>query len=164
MPDTSDGFVKELVDKMAALGLMLATAESCTGGMIAAAMTDIAGSSEVFERGFVTYSNKAKEEMLGVPEETLFKHGAVSPHTAMAMVRGAIANSHAEIAVSVTGIAGPGGGSEDKPVGLVYIGCGMKGGIVESFEHRFQGDRDEIRLQTVAAALTHVAELVETLA
>lgn len=156
--------VEDLLHQMRNLGLMLVTAESCTGGMIAAIITDRAGSSEVFERGFVTYSNKAKTEELDVPEETLFEHGAVSAQTAMAMVRGAIAHSHAEVAVSVTGIAGPGGGSDEKPVGLVYIGCGMKGGIIESFEHRFKGNREDVRIQSVEAALQHVMDLVKTLA
>lgn len=156
--------VEDLLNQMKNLGLMLVTAESCTGGMIAAVITDRAGSSDVLERGFVTYSNKAKMEELDVPEETLFEHGAVSPQTAMAMVRGAIAHSHAEVAVSVTGIAGPGGGSEEKPVGLVYIGCGMKGGIVESFEHRFKGNREDVRIQSVEAALRHIMDLIKTLA
>lgn len=160
MPDLVDN----LLDQMRSLGLMLVTAESCTGGMIAALLTDKAGSSDVFERGFVTYSNKAKMEELDVPQETLAEHGAVSPQTAMAMVRGAIAHSHAEVAVSVTGIAGPGGGHEDKPVGLVYIGCGMKGGIVESFEHRFKGDRNDVRRQSAEAALKHVMDLIRSLA
>jgi PncC family amidohydrolase len=164
MQESFDDLIKELSASMSALGLMVATAESCTGGMIASRLTDLPGSSEIFERGFVTYSNNAKIELLDVPEETLSEHGAVSPHTAMAMVRGALAHSRAEIAISVTGIAGPGGGTEDKPVGLVYIGCGMKGGVMESFEHRFKGDRDEIREQTVIAALNHVMELVKTLA
>lgn len=160
MPD----LVGDLLEQMSSLGLMLVTAESCTGGMIATLLTDKAGSSEVFERGFVTYSNEAKMEELDVPQDILAKHGAVSPQTALAMVRGAIAHSHAEIAVSVTGVAGPGGGSDEKPVGLVYIGCGMKGGIVESFEHRFQGNRDDVRRQSAEAALKHVMDLVRSLA
>lgn len=160
MPD----LVGDLLEQMSSLGLMLVTAESCTGGMIATLLTDKAGSSEVFERGFVTYSNEAKMEELDVPQDILAEHGAVSPQTALAMVRGAIAHSHAEIAVSVTGVAGPGGGSDEKPVGLVYIGCGMKGGIVESFEHRFQGNRDDVRRQSAEAALKHVMDLVRSLA
>ncbi|MBN9065250.1 MAG: CinA family protein [Rhizobiales bacterium] len=108
-------------------GIMLATAESCTGGMIAAALTDIAGSSTVVDRGFVTYSNEAKTEMLGVRLETLETHGAVSRETAIEMAAGALAHSRAGIAVSVTGVAGPGGGSVEKPVGLVWFGLAVKG-------------------------------------
>jgi nicotinamide-nucleotide amidase len=108
-------------------GFTLATAESCTGGMIAAAITDIAGSSDVFDRGFVTYSNHAKIEMLGVPEPLIAAHGAVSREVAGAMALGALAHSRAEVAVSVTGIAGPGGGSVTKPVGLVHFACTRRG-------------------------------------
>lgn len=155
--------VETLSAKFEALSLMLVTAESCTGGMIAAAMTDRAGSSAVFERGFVTYSNDAKKELLGVSSETLSEHGAVSPQTALEMVKGAIGNSRAEIGVSVTGIAGPGGGNETKPVGLVYIAFGEKGGTREVREHCFEGSRDEVRKQTVKAALKHLIDFVEHL-
>ena len=110
-----------------AAGLMVATAESCTGGMVAAALTDIAGSSEVFERGFVTYSNRAKAEMLGVPEALIARHGAVSEPVARAMAEGALERSPADIAVAVTGIAGPGGGTPEKPVGLVHFACARRG-------------------------------------
>ncbi len=133
--------------------LMMASAESCTGGMIAAAMTDRAGSSAVFERGFVTYSNESKIELLCVPAETIDTHGAVSPETAEAMVNGALNNSRAGIAVSVTGIAGPGGGSAGKPVGLVYIGIGLRGSPVIVTENHFSGTRNDVRQQTVEAAL-----------
>ena len=156
--------VETLTSKMKGLGLMLATAESCTGGMIAAAMTDRPGSSAVFERGFVTYSNDAKTELLGVPKDMLIKHGAVSSHVAIAMVKGAIAHSRAEIAVSVTGIAGPDGGTEQKPVGLVYIGFGDKAGVIEVAEHRFSGDRASVRQQTMDAALKHLIKYVDNLA
>lgn len=154
MPDLVD----EILKKMRAAGLKLAAAESCTGGLIAAAMTDIAGSSDVFERGFVTYSNEAKMELLGVPEDMLKEYGAVSAPVAEAMAQGALKHSHADLAVSCTGIAGPGGGSDTKPVGLVYIGVALKDHPVKSFEHRFQGDRDTIRLQTVGTALRHVLD------
>ncbi len=156
--------VENLSVKLKGLGLMLVTAESCTGGMIAAAMTDRAGSSAVFERGFVTYSNAAKTELLGVPKDMLMKHGAVSAQVATAMVKGAIAHSRAELAVAVTGIAGPDGGTADKPVGLVYIGYGDKAGVVEVAEHRFIGSRDEVRQQTVEAAFKHLIKFVDNIA
>ncbi len=133
--------VETLSNKLKGLGLMLATAESCTGGMIAASMTDRPGSSEVFERGFITYSNEAKTELLDVPKDMLMKHGAVSSQVAIAMVKGAIAHSRAELAVSVTGIAGPDGGSDTKPVGLVYIGFGDKAGVVEVAEQSTESRR-----------------------
>lgn len=167
MPGYSDELremAARLHDKMQALGLMMACAESCTGGMLAALMTEREGASEIFERGFVTYSNDAKMELLGVPADTLRAHGAVSPQTATAMVRGAIKNSRAEIALSITGIAGPGGGSAEKPVGLVYIGYGTKEGVTQCGEHRFTGTRDDIRRQSVEAALKHLIKLVDTLA
>jgi len=143
--------VKELSDILREKGLMLATAESCTGGMIAAAMTDLEGSSAVFERGFVTYSNAAKSELLGVDPALISEHGAVSVACAAGMVSGALKNSRADVAVSVTGIAGPDGGSDEKPVGLVYIGFGIDDITVE--EYRFSGDREGVRVQTVEAAL-----------
>lgn len=136
-----------------ARGTMLATAESCTGGMIAAALTDIAGSSSVVERGFVVYSNDAKREMLGVPPGLLETHGAVSEPVARAMAEGALANSRAGIAVAVTGIAGPGGGSAAKPVGLVHLACAMAGNGTLHRRAVFPGDRAEIRAATVVAAL-----------
>ncbi|PSM19896.1 CinA family protein [Nitratireductor sp. StC3] len=135
-------------------GLMLATAESCTGGMIAAALTDIAGSSAVVDRGFVTYSNEAKMEMLGVTGATLAAHGAVSAETARAMAAGALARSRAGLALSVTGIAGPGGGSAEKPVGLVWFGVAEKGRETETHRKIFAGqDRDAVRQNTVGTAL-----------
>jgi len=126
-------------------GRKLATAESCTGGMIAAALTDIAGSSDVFERGFVVYSNEAKTELLGVPAELVMRHGAVSAEVAAAMALGALEHSRADIALSVTGIAGPGGGSAAKPVGLVFIGRALRGAKPEVERHVFPGDRAAIR-------------------
>ena len=134
-------------------GLKLATAESCTGGAIAAALTDIAGSSDVFERGFVVYSNEAKTELLGVPAPLVAKHGAVSQEVAAAMADGALARSRADAAVSVTGIAGPGGGTPTKPVGLVYIGYARRGGRPAVERHVFPGDRAAVRAATVKRAL-----------
>jgi nicotinamide-nucleotide amidase len=138
----------------------LATAESCTGGLLAALLTSIAGSSEVFERGFVTYSNRAKEDSLGVDPALLAHFGAVSAEVARAMAEGALAHSAAEIALSVTGIAGPAGGSTEKPVGLVYFGVGRRGAIT-TIERRF-GDigRTEVRLASIAVALDLLCEAV----
>lgn len=140
--------------------LKIATAESCTGGLIAGLLTEIPGSSDVVDRGFVTYSNKAKEELLGVPLQTLKDHGAVSEQTARAMVAGALKHSHAHVAVAVTGIAGPGGGSADKPVGLVHIAA-ARGDKVVHRECRF-GDigRSEVRIKTVEVALEMLQSLV----
>lgn len=137
-----------------ARGVMAATAESCTGGMIAAALTDVPGSSSVVDRGFVTYSNEAKMEMLGVGRATLDAYGAVSRETALEMAAGALARSRAGIALSVTGIAGPGGGSADKPVGLVWFGLATTGSEPIA-EHRLLEDRgrDFIRRETVRTAL-----------
>jgi nicotinamide-nucleotide amidase len=133
--------------------LLIATAESCTGGLIAATLTAIAGSSDVVDRGFVTYSNAAKHEMLGVPATLIERVGAVSEEVARAMAEGAVANSPAHLAVSVTGVAGPGGGSVQKPVGLVWFGCLRRGRAPTTLSHIFPGDRTEIRRATVAEAL-----------
>ncbi|MBA1140193.1 CinA family protein [Mesorhizobium neociceri] len=135
-------------------GIMLATAESCTGGMIIAALTDIAGSSAVVDRGLITYSNEAKMEMLGVSAATLEAHGAVSRETVLEMAAGALARSHAGLALAVTGIAGPGGGSPDKPVGLVWFGVALRGGPVAAELNLFADNgRDFIRSETVKHAL-----------
>ena len=134
-------------------GLMITSAESCTGGLIAKLITDLAGSSEIFDRGFVTYSNQAKMDLLDVPEDILNKHGAVSEQTALHMAAGALKNSQANLAVSVTGIAGPGGGTDEKPVGLVYIGYAAKNKDAFATEHHFSGSRTDIREQTATAAL-----------
>jgi nicotinamide-nucleotide amidase len=131
---------------------MLATTESCTGGMIAAACTDLAGSSAWFERGFVTYSNAAKTEMLGVDPRLIEQHGAVSEEVVRAMVQGAIAHSRAQVAVAVTGVAGPTGGSADKPVGTVWFGWATPAGITSEVRH-FAGDRAAVREATVRHAL-----------
>jgi nicotinamide-nucleotide amidase len=140
-------------------GLRLATAESCTGGLVAAALTDIAGSSDVFDRGFVTYANGAKAGMLGVDRELIDQEGAVSEAVARAMVLGALDASDAQAAVAVTGVAGPGGGSPDKPVGLVYFAAARRGGDVRVREMRF-GDlgRAEVRLRSVREALSLLGE------
>ena len=130
----------------------VATAESCTGGLVVAALTAIAGASDVVDRGFVTYSNEAKMELLGVPEATLAAHGAVSGETALAMAKGAVARAGVDLAVSITGVAGPGGGSAEKPVGLVYVGVATKsGGRTE--QRIFPGDRTEIRRAAMILAL-----------
>ncbi len=139
--------------------LKLATAESCTGGMISAAITDIAGSSDIFDRGFITYSNEAKIKMLGVSPATLETYGAVSEQTAGEMVIGALKYSLADVAISVTGIAGPSGGTADKPVGLVYIGV-TNTQETKVFKHLFTGNRSEIRQQTVESALRHLNDLI----
>jgi nicotinamide-nucleotide amidase len=158
--------MQELVEKLSALlvqrNLMMVAAESCTGGMIAAAITSRSGSASVFERGFVTYSNEAKTEMLGVPSDMISAYGAVSMEVAEAMVHGALKNSHAQLAVSVTGIAGPTGATEDKPVGLVYIGWGKKDDVKVK-GYNFKGDRAEVRRQSVEAALTNLTEYVSFL-
>ena len=141
----------EVLTACRARGLKVATAESCTGGMVAAALTDIAGSSDVVERGFVTYSNAAKMELLGVPAQMILVHGAVSPEVAEAMVQGALAHAPVDIAVSITGIAGPGGATPTKPVGLAYVAVASAGGTVVR-EYHWQGDRAANRAASVAAA------------
>ena len=141
-------------------GLTLATAESCTGGLIAAALTESAGSSDVFEYGYVTYANSAKIEMLGVPRALLADHGAVSAEVARAMAEGALERSGADLAVSVTGIAGPGGATATKPVGLVYVGAVRRGGAATAERHHFSGDRTAIRQDTLTAALAAAARQV----
>ncbi|HTR85560.1 MAG TPA: CinA family protein [Reyranella sp.] len=142
-------------------GLKVVTAESCTGGLVAAAMTAIAGSSDVVERGFVTYSNEAKHELLGVGLDTLEGHGAVSEPVARAMARGALSHSLADISVSVTGVAGPGGGSAEKPVGLVHFAAARGGFDLIAERHVFPGDRDGIRRQAVLTALAMLTSLAE---
>ena len=134
--------------------IMLTTAESCTGGMIAARFTDIAGSSDVFDRGFVTYSNEAKQDMLGVTAESLSRFGAVSSAVAKEMAYGALARSRASIAISVTGIAGPGGGSVEKPVGTVWFGLALEGGDIVAHQALFKGlSRDGVRQASVEKAM-----------
>lgn len=143
-----------IVDKAGAEGLMVAAAESCTGGLIAAALTDVPGSSAVVERGFVTYSNEAKNEMLGVPMSVIARHGAVSGPVARAMAKGALLHSRADIAVAVTGIAGPSGGTARKPVGLVWFGLAAKGGVTRVERRVFaDGSRDFVRTKATETAL-----------
>lgn len=141
-------------------GMMLATAESCTGGGVACAVTEIAGSSAWFDRGFVTYSNQAKVDMLGVTKDTLDSFGAVSEATVHEMVAGALRHSQARIALAVSGIAGPGGGTADKPVGTVWFAWGVKDGTSVARQHRFAGNRAEIRAQAVHIALQGLLELL----
>ena len=141
-------------------GMMLATAESCTGGGIAQAITDVAGSSAWFERGFVTYSNLSKQEMLGVRETTLKQHGAVSEMTVREMVAGALANSSAQAALAVSGIAGPDGGTADKPVGTVWFAWGFKSGETHAKRYQLSGSRAEVRAQAVRIALQGVVDLL----
>jgi nicotinamide-nucleotide amidase len=151
----------EIVAACAEGGLMLVTAESCTGGLIAAVLTEIAGSSAVVDRGFVTYSNEAKSGMLGVAPTLIGSHGAVSREVAIAMAEGAIRASRADIAVAVTGIAGPGGGTAEKPVGLVHFAVAIRGGGTTHAERRF-GDigRSAVRLAAVQAALEMIRSLM----
>lgn len=151
----------ELVDRLRARGARLATAESCTGGLVAGLVTEVPGASDVLERGFVTYSNAAKVDCLGVERELIMAHGAVSSEVALAMAAGALKASAADFAVSVTGIAGPGGGTADKPVGLVHIALCRKGETPRTLEYRF-GDigRHAVRLATVEAAVKLVLEEV----
>ncbi len=144
--------VEKLAQALRARGWMLATAESCTGGLIAAACTELAGSSDWFERGFVTYSNAAKTALLGVPPALSAAHGAGSEPVARAMAEGALARSPAQLSLAVTGIAGPAGGSADKPVGTVWFGWGVAGQLRTECR-RFDGDRAAVRAQTVAHAL-----------
>ena len=160
---SSEKSAAALVEELAALLIKaqwkLATAESCTGGMIAAACTDLAGSSAWFERGFVTYSNAAKTDMLGVPQALTENPGAVSEPVARAMAQGAVANSKADISVAVTGVAGPTGGSIAKPVGTVWFGFSTPRGVVTEMR-RFQGDRAAVRAATVTHALQRMGDLV----
>jgi nicotinamide-nucleotide amidase len=141
-------------------GIMLCTAESCTGGGVACAVTDIAGSSAWFDRGFVTYSNQAKQDMLGVSTGTLARFGAVSEATVREMVAGALQHSQAQLALAISGIAGPGGGTPDKPVGTVWFAWGFKDGVTLAQHHLLPGSRAEIRQQAVRIALQGVLALL----
>jgi nicotinamide-nucleotide amidase len=144
---------KDVLDVCRSGGLRLATAESCTGGLVAAVLTSIAGSSAVVERGFVTYSDEAKTELLGIPPALIAEHGAVSEPVARAMAEGALARSRADLAVSVTGVAGPGGGSAQKPVGLVHFACARRDNPTEHLRMLYgQRDREEIREASVRQA------------
>ncbi|HET7298717.1 MAG TPA: CinA family protein [Burkholderiales bacterium] len=150
-----EDLAKRLGERLAASGQVLAIAESCTGGWVAQAVTAIAGSSDWFDRGFVTYSNDAKQEMLGVRADTLARHGAVSEQTAREMAQGALARSKATVALAVTGVAGPGGGSMEKPVGMVCFAWASRQTIRTETIH-FSGDRESVRRQSVIHALEGV--------
>lgn len=159
-PDDIEQAAARLIADFTARGLLVAAAESCSGGLIAGALTEIAGSSAVVDRGFVTYSNEAKTALLGVRPETLSVHGAVSEQTAVEMVEGALTASRADCAVAVTGIAGPGGGSPEKPVGLVHLAAARRSGPTLHRAMRYgEIGRHEIRLATVRTALEMLAEL-----
>ena len=150
----------QLSDKLLARGWMVATAESCTGGWVAQLLTSLPGSSAWYERGFITYATAAKTEMLGVPVATLETFGAVSEETACAMATGALAHSHAQASLAITGIAGPGGGTPQKPVGMVCYGWAFTDGTVISSNCRLSGDREEIRSRAAAAALRGLIDLI----
>ena len=158
--DAVPPLVERLAAQLRAKGWMMATAESCTGGLIAGACTDLAGSSDWFERGFVSYSNAAKTELLGVDAALIAQHGAVSEPVARAMAQGAVAQARAQVAVAVTGVAGPGGGSVDKPVGLVWFGWAVPGGVHTEVQ-RFDGDRAAVRAATVRHALARLLTLLD---
>jgi nicotinamide-nucleotide amidase len=150
--------VAALLDACRERGLRIATAESCTGGLIAAALTSVAGSSDVVDRGFVTYSNEAKTDLLGVPADLIATEGAVSELVARRMAEGALARSLADLAVSTTGIAGPGGGSAEKPVGLVWFGVARRGAGTLTQRHIFPGSREDVRRASVVEALSLLRE------
>lgn len=157
-----DDLPRQVLDLCRAAGLKVATAESCTGGMVAAALTDVAGSSDVFERGFVTYANEAKSELLGVPMALIVAKGAVSEEVAYAMALGALTRSPVDLAIAITGVAGPGGGSAEKPVGLVWFGVARKSETVTTERQIFSGDRAAIRSAATHHALTLLAKGART--
>ncbi len=153
-----------VIDALRVKGFKLATAESCTGGLVAAAITDVAGSSDVFECGFVTYSNLSKTEMLGVVPSLILNHGAVSSEVALAMAEGALQFSKAQVSIAITGVAGPGGGNAEKPVGLVHFAVGVKGAKTLHAEERFgEMERSEIRALARDYALQFVLNQLKTL-
>jgi nicotinamide-nucleotide amidase len=156
-----DSLLGQLALALTSRGLMLTTAESCTGGMVASACTSIAGSSDWFERGFVTYSNEAKAEQLGVPGALIARHGAVSGEVAMAMALGALQHSRAQVSVAITGIAGPGGGTEAKPVGTVWFGFATGRDFVRTEVKRFRGDRSAVRSSATKHALQGVLAMID---
>lgn len=153
--------LKNVSTKLHENNLLLVSAESCTGGWIAKEITDLAGSSAIFERGFVTYSNLAKQEMLGVSVNTLNNFGAVSEQVVMEMVEGALNNSKADISISISGVAGPGGGTVEKPVGMVCFGWMMRGKKAQVKTKTFEGDRNSIRKQAVNYCFTGIIQLIE---
>lgn len=170
MMEDVQNLAEEVLERARRLGLMIATAESCTGGLVAAALTSIAGSSDVFERGFVTYSNEAKAEMLGIDPALIRLHGAVSREVAQAMAKGALGRSRAKLSVAVTGIAGPGGGSLDKPVGLVHFAAARVAGhpseskftIIHREERFGEIGRAEVRAKSVDIALSLLIRTAES--
>ena len=151
--------VQKLAEELSQRGKKLTTAESCTGGLIAKTLTDLAGSSAWFDRGFVTYSNEAKTEMISVPASTIEQYGAVSEPVVNAMVTGALKHSAADYAIAVTGVAGPGGGSVEKPVGTVWIGIGSKHQVIAR-KYVFPGDRDAVRQATLETALEGLLSMI----
>ena len=161
MSSTTTALVEQLATELLARGWMLATAESCTGGLIAGACTDLAGSSAWLERGFVTYSNAAKTQMLGVDATLIAQHGAVSEPVARAMAQGALQHAQAQVALAVTGVAGPGGGSAGKPVGTVWFGWAVNGRVTSEVQH-FAGDRAAVRQATVGHSLQRLVHLLHT--
>jgi nicotinamide-nucleotide amidase len=161
LPEATLDQARSLLAQMDAKGMTLATAESCTGGLIAAALTAIAGSSSVVMAGFVTYSNNAKQKMVGVRQESLTQHGAVSEEVAREMAEGARERAGVSLALSCTGIAGPGGATPGKPVGLVFIGCAREGAATMVERHVFPGDRAAVRTATVTAALDIAARSIK---
>lgn len=162
-PDTQEPYLlaaAALGERLRATSARVCTAESCTGGLIAAALTDLAGSSAFFWGGWVTYANDAKERLLGVPADLLARHGAVSQEVAEAMACGALAAGHADYAIAVTGVAGPGGGTPSKPVGLVWFGFAGRGNLRHTECLQFSGDRADVRMKTVQHALHRLAVLM----
>lgn len=155
-----EALARRVGDALRRRGGQVATAESCTGGWVAKEITGIAGSSDWFDRGFITYSDQAKQDLLGVREETLRRHGAVSEATVKEMAEGALDRSGALVALSISGIAGPGGGTPAKPVGLVCLGWALRDGASVTRSERFGGDRDAVRAQAVAAALQGVLDVL----
>lgn len=157
--------MQDLVEKLSNLlkdkDMTLTTAESCTGGLLSATITHKPGASDIFERGFITYSNEAKQEMLDVPLDLLDVHGAVSAEVAEAMAKGALENSHADLSVSITGVAGPDGGTDTKPVGLVFFGYALKGGSAGSVQYEFEGTREQIQTAATITALKHLITVLE---
>lgn len=160
LPEALIDAASALLDACREAGLTIATAESCTGGLVAGCLTEVPGSSDVFERGFVTYSNEAKTELLGVPMPMILRHGAVSEEVAKAMAVGALAKSRALMTIAVTGVAGPGGGTPKKPVGLVHFASAMTGGHTAHERHEFEGSRADIRREAVRMALRILADRI----
>lgn len=161
MDDELYRLAEEVGNALKQHGMMLVTAESCTGGWVAEAVTAVPGSSSWFDRGFITYTNQAKQEMLGVTAATLAAFGAVSEQTVREMVAGALSHSRAQVAVAISGIAGPGGGTPEKPVGTVWLAWTLANGAVSSDRRQFVGDRREVRRQAVEAALQGVLERLQ---